>query len=68
MSEELLTTQEAAERLRLSVPTLARWRVQGSGPVYIKRGARVFYRPTDLDNFIQASARSQTRGEETHAR
>jgi len=69
LSEPLLTPKEAAERLRSSVPTLARWRVNGNGPAYVKNGGRVFYRDSDLESFIQSSTRSKTRGQEvSHAR
>lgn len=38
-----LTSQELAERLRMSPGTLQNWRVRGFGPRYIKFGKRVFY-------------------------
>ena len=52
----LLTTDEAATRLRLSPRTLERLRVSGEGPRYVKAGpgkrARVFYRQGDLDAWL----------------
>lgn len=56
-----MTPDEAAERLRTSVPSLARWRGLGTGPVYVKRGGRIFYEPADLEAFINASKRDKTR-------
>lgn len=35
---ELLTPAEAAERLRVSVSTMARWRSQQVGPPYVRLG------------------------------
>lgn len=52
----LLTTIEAAAFLRLSPRTLERFRVQGTGPKYMKAGpgkrARVLYAPGDLSNWV----------------
>lgn len=57
---ELLTTQEAADFLRLSVPTLERMRASGSGCRYRKLGpgkrARVVYARADLVAWLEAQA------------
>lgn len=54
--DALLTTAEAARRLRLSPRTLERLRVSGLGPHYLKAGpgkrARVFYLAGDLDQWL----------------
>ena len=51
----LLTTEEAAARLRLEPETLEKWRGEGIGPKFIKmgraRGSRVVYRISDLIEF-----------------
>lgn len=57
----LLTPDEAASRLRTSIPSLARWRGLGTGPVYVKRGGRIFYAADDVDAFIEQSKRDKTR-------
>lgn len=61
---ELLTTQEAADILRLSPRTLERFRVQGIGPKYVKLGpgkrARVAYRRADLASWIGESVFAST--------
>lgn len=53
----LLTTPEAAHFLRLSARTLERYRVEGTGPRYIKAGpgrrARVLYRKEDLHAWLE---------------
>jgi predicted DNA-binding transcriptional regulator AlpA len=48
----LLTQREAALALRLSERTLERSRVTGFGPMFVKLGRRVFYRRSDLDEWI----------------
>ena len=49
---ELLTVSEAATRLRLSKSFLNNSRVSGNGPAFVKLGARVLYRPADLDDWV----------------
>jgi excisionase family DNA binding protein len=51
-SDRLLTPDEAARVLRCARQTLARWRYEGGGPVYVKVGARVLYRRADLEAWI----------------
>lgn len=55
--QQFLTTQEAAEILRLKPRTLEALRVEGTGPRYFKMGpgrmARVVYRRADLDAWVE---------------
>lgn len=37
-----------------AVQTLARWRCQGTGPAYMKSGARVVYRGADVLAWLSA--------------
>jgi excisionase family DNA binding protein len=61
MSEHLLTTQEAAERLGASRRTLEDWRLRGNGPVYRKLGKRlVRYSLPGLEAFVSRGARANT--------
>ena len=46
--EKLYTTKEAAEYLRMSPNTLAKWRWEGKGPAYIKLGRNVRYPESSL--------------------
>lgn len=48
----LLNETRAAEYLGLSVRTLQAWRVRGGGPIFIKAGRAVRYRPDDLNAWI----------------
>ena len=48
----ILNAVQAAERLNLSLSTLAKKRLSGSGPAYAKLGRRVVYRIEDLDAWV----------------
>lgn len=51
---ELLTTAELAERLKISVATVRRWRHGGKGPNYVRFGRNdVRYRLEDVDAFLK---------------
>ncbi|WP_104119294.1 AlpA family transcriptional regulator [Arthrobacter sp. B1805] len=53
-TDELLTTAAVASRLFLSVGTLQNWRsADRGGPPYVKVGARVRYRASDLREWIE---------------
>lgn len=58
MTSPYLNSQEAADILRISIRTLERMRVEGSGPRYLKAGkgtrARVLYRHADLEAWLNA--------------
>lgn len=61
----LLNTQQAANRLSLTVHALERWRVKGGGPPYAKLGSAVRYRVADLDAWIAANTGRSTSEFET---
>jgi len=51
----LLTTEEAAQVLRVSPGLLAQWRKRGRGPQFIQnqgRRGRVYYTPQGLRDYI----------------
>ena len=50
----LLTEHEVAEQLHVSVASLRRWRLERSGPQFIKVGSLVRYRPEDLETWLAA--------------
>ena len=54
------TTEESAHYLRCHPVTLRKWRVEGTGPVFIKMGRRVLYRQRDLDAWLMAQRASST--------
>ena len=51
----VLDAGETARRLGLSISTLAKMRLYGTGPVYSKLGRRVVYRLEDLESWIEAN-------------
>ena len=58
MSEtELLTPQEYARYRRCSLRTLDRERSEGKGCPYVRLGARILYRRSDIERYIEAHVR-----------
>lgn len=55
-----LLPKEVAARLRISVGTLANWRVQGVGPKFIKTGSKVLYPLVHLEAWELAQLRQNT--------
>jgi len=51
-----LTEREVADMLGLSVATLRAWRHRGRGPRFLRLGRSVCYLPSDLADFVRASA------------
>jgi predicted DNA-binding transcriptional regulator AlpA len=50
--ERLLNQREAAEKLGISVRTLERLRVVGTGPEYYRLGRLVRYRECDIEEWV----------------
>jgi predicted DNA-binding transcriptional regulator AlpA len=59
-NESLLTPKEAAQFLRLSLSWLAKARMRGDGPPYVKPGRSVRYRKGDLVQWLKSRARLST--------
>lgn len=59
-STTLLTVDEAARRLSLSASYLNKLRCFGGGPVFIRLGKAVRYRPSDLEAWIDKNKRANT--------
>lgn len=54
-SPTVLTAQQAARYLNLSIATLKSWRAKNTGPAFVKRGARLIgYLPADLAAYLKA--------------
>lgn len=49
---DMLTTQEAADLLRVHPVTLARWRAAGTGPTFIRVGRSIRYPATELQAWL----------------
>lgn len=48
---EYQTQEQLAERWQISPRTLEQWRWLGKGPKFLKVGARVLYRPSDIESY-----------------
>jgi hypothetical protein len=48
----LLTEEEVAKHLHVSLAALRRWRLEGRGPRFIKVSALVRYRPEELEDWL----------------
>jgi predicted site-specific integrase-resolvase len=48
----LLTEEEVAKHLHVSLAALRRWRLEGRGPRFIKVSALVRYRPEELEEWL----------------
>lgn len=56
----LLNTCQAAERTSLARATLAKLRVLGGGPRFLKLGSKVLYEAADLDAWIAAHGKRRS--------
>ena len=55
-----LRTPEASRFVGLSIRTLEKHRIYGTGPRYSKLGGRVVYRVEDLQAWVDAAAKAST--------
>lgn len=58
--DQLICAEDAANLLNISPSTLAKMRLSGSSPRYVKLGRRVAYRPADLEAWIEAQSFTST--------
>ncbi len=58
--DQLISAEDAANVLNISNSTLAKMRLSGKSPRYIKLGRRVAYRPSDLESWIEAQSFNST--------
>jgi excisionase family DNA binding protein len=56
----ILTTKEAADRVRLSEATLEKKRSDGTGPIFVRLGRAVRYEVAALDEWIAAGRHKST--------
>ena len=47
-----LTPQQAADVIGISKSTLAKLRLKGDGPKYLKIGKTILYRPPDIEEWM----------------
>lgn len=51
---DVLTEEQVAKRLSVSLASVRRWRLEKRGSVFKKVGALVRYRPEDVDAWLDA--------------
>lgn len=49
---KLMTEDEVSKALNVSVASLRRWRLEQRGPLFVKVGSLVRYRPEDLESWL----------------
>ncbi len=59
-NNDLLSVPRTSEFLGVAPSTLAKWRVVGNGPAFVRVGGRIMYRRTALDAFIDARSYPHT--------
>ena len=60
LPQRYLRTPEAARFVGLSIRTLEKHRIYGTGPRYSKLGGRVVYRLEDLQTWVEGGAKAST--------
>lgn len=58
--DDLLTPAVLAERLGMTERTLSEWRITGRGPVFIRLGKTVRYRPHAVDSWLLSQEHQST--------
>ena len=59
----LLDTRATAKRLGIALATLAKMRLNGGGPPYLRIGGKVLYDETDVERFIADRPRLRSTSE-----
>jgi hypothetical protein len=60
VTTRLLSTTRTADFLGVRPKTLAKWRVYGGGPPFVRLGGRVFYEAADLEKYVAALPRHRS--------
>jgi hypothetical protein len=55
-----LTPEQAAERIGLSYGRLAKLRMTGEGPAFLKIGRKIMYRPDDIERWLDSKRLTQS--------
>jgi hypothetical protein len=63
----LLTEEEVARQLHVSIASLRRWRLERRGPQFIKVGSLVRYRPEQIESWLAALPTGGASRPETHS-
>lgn len=63
MIEHLLRAKSLAERIGVTEQCLAKWRLEGRGPRFIRVQRRIMYDPTDVAAWLDARRVNSTSAE-----
>ncbi len=58
---QIINSKTLATRWRMSPATLARWRHEGRGPLFLKIGGKILYRLEDIENFERQATLQETK-------
>jgi len=59
---KLISEQEAAEQLGVSIQTMRRWRSEGRDLPWARIGNQIRYRQEDVTNFVNAAFEESSKG------
>lgn len=59
-TKPLISSKLTANRMGIADGTLAKWRVYGQGPAFLKVGRRVAYDPDVVDAWLEEQVRHST--------
>jgi hypothetical protein len=54
LDEDLIPEADAARELKVKPQTLGAWRYRGQGPSYVRVGKLIFYRPSDIREYVNS--------------
>jgi predicted DNA-binding transcriptional regulator AlpA len=57
---ELINAKQTAQHLCITEGTLAKWRLTGEGPKFLRVGRRIAYDPRDVQTWLDARRVSST--------
>jgi predicted DNA-binding transcriptional regulator AlpA len=52
--QKCLLPKQVSQKIKVSESTLAKWRLNGNGPKFVKIGGKVVYRESDVERFLEA--------------
>jgi predicted site-specific integrase-resolvase len=59
-SGDLMTPSDVAKRLQVADVTLRKWRLSGRGPLFVRCGSRVRYRPAHVEKWVDQRTAAST--------
>jgi len=60
MSDRFFGPETLSVELKIPVSTLAKWRLYGGGPRYVKMGKNIRYERIDVDQWVESRKRRTT--------